>query len=504
MGRKLSKIAAAVVGTGFIGPVHVEGLERAGIHVRGILGTSPEKSKAAAQSLGLEIGYASFEQLLEDPLVTSVHLTSPNRFHFEQTLACFRAGKHVLCEKPLAMNSKESSELCRAAAASGLAAGVNYNVRYYPLCIEAADRVRRGQLGDVYHVTGSYVQDWLHRETDFNWRVLSSEGGSLRAIADIGTHWLDLLSFITQLDIQAVCADLQTVHPIRRKSRGVTETFTGKLATPKETDDIAIDTEDYGSVLLRFASGAHGTMHVSQVTAGHKNCLRLKSQAQRNRWPGTANSPINCGSVIAMSRIRNCCATRHFYRVPLDVMRTILAGTTKDFPIRLSNSVAIFMAISRRAISEQIPTFPTFDRWPSRDSALRSDIRKCAKRSMGYCSEVDLAASDRTECSPNAVRTIGEEIGRVLKRSTQSIRARRDGCGQARIDAVIDEANCVVEHQDVGTAKVEAACRMNPRSIVGADDARRAVWRKDCIEAIGIAQAISPVKSTLGDRREVS
>ena len=139
--------------------------------------------------------------------------------------------------------------------------------------LEARERVRSGQVGDIFHVTGSYLQDWLLYSTDFNWRVLAEHGGELRAIADIGTHWIDTVCFITGLEVEAVCADLRTVHPTRQKPTGGSETFTNMAKTGGES--IAIDTEDYGSVLLRFRGGAKGCLTVSQVTAGRKNCLRF-------------------------------------------------------------------------------------------------------------------------------------------------------------------------------------------------------------------------------------
>jgi len=278
---------AAVVGTGFIGPVHIEGLIRAGVQVHGVLGTSLEKSKRTADQYGIPRAYRNLTELVDDEQVNVVHLTSPNRFHFEQTIRCLDAGKHVLCEKPLAMNSQESGELVRRAALSNLLTSVNYNVRFYPICIEAAERVRRGDLGDVFHVSGSYVQDWLHQPTDFNWRVLAEDGGPLRALADIGTHWLDLVQTISHLEIQSVLADLQTVFPIRQRPAGGVETFSSKVNPEKQgLLDVSVDTEDYGGVMLRFKNGARGLMHVSQVTAGHKNCIRweIAGSEQSMAW----------------------------------------------------------------------------------------------------------------------------------------------------------------------------------------------------------------------------
>ena len=278
---------AAVVGTGFIGPVHIEGLIRAGVQVHGVLGTSLEKSQATANLFGIKKAYRNIDELVNDSEVDVVHLTSPNRFHFDQTIQCLDAGKHVLCEKPLAMNSHESGELVRRSKLAKVLTGVNYNVRFYPICIEAAERVKRGDIGDVFHISGSYVQDWLHKPTDFNWRVLAQEGGPLRALADIGTHWLDLVQAISHLEIQSVCADLQTVYPIRQRPVGGVETFSSKVNREvQRLVDVPVDTEDYGGVMLRFRNGARGIMHVSQVTAGQKNCIRweLAGSKQSMAW----------------------------------------------------------------------------------------------------------------------------------------------------------------------------------------------------------------------------
>jgi len=273
----MSNLNAAVVGAGFIGPVHVEALRRADVNVADILGVSDQESRQAAKNLGLPRAYKNFEEVLDDKSVQAVHIATPNRLHFEMAKRALLAGKHVMCEKPLAMNSTESAELVKLAAKTHLAAGVNYNIRYYPLCVEAADMVRRGDAGDVYSVCGSYVQDWLFYQTDYNWRVLAEEGGQLRAIADIGTHWLDLIHHITGLEIEAVCADLKTIFPMRKRPKGEIQTFKGKEENKGiKTENVKITTEDYGCVMIRFKGGACGCLWVSQVTAGRKNCLRFE------------------------------------------------------------------------------------------------------------------------------------------------------------------------------------------------------------------------------------
>jgi predicted dehydrogenase len=274
-------LGVAVVGAGFIGPVHVEALRRLGIRITGILGCDRAESEAAQHALGLPRAYDSLDEILADPVVHAVHLAVPNVWHFEMSKKVLHAGKHVICEKPLAMTSAQSAELVSLARSKPLAAGVCYNIRFYPLNLEARDRAKRGDLGEIFAVNGSYVQDWLFYDTDYNWRVLAEQGGELRAVADIGTHWLDLTTWITGLEVEAVCADLRTIHKVRRRPKAEVKTFTGKTAPPPASEPVPITTEDYGCVLLRFRGGARGSLVVSQVTAGRKNCLRYEIAASR-------------------------------------------------------------------------------------------------------------------------------------------------------------------------------------------------------------------------------
>ena len=288
----MARIGVAVIGAGFMGGVHVEALRRAGCEVVGVLGVSDAESTKFAATTGAPKAYRSLDELLGDPAVQSVHIGTPNKLHFPMAKAALLAGKHVLCEKPLAMSSRETAELVALAKARpGQAAGVNYNIRFYPLNLEARERVRGGTLGRVHHVSGSYVQDWLLLDTDYNWRVLAEEGGELRAVADIGTHWLDLVHAITGLEAEAVCADLLTVHPVRRRPKGEVETYSGKLAKEEDLVPVEVTTEDYGAILLRFKGGARGTLTVSQVTAGRKNCLRYELAAEKGALAWNSENP---------------------------------------------------------------------------------------------------------------------------------------------------------------------------------------------------------------------
>jgi predicted dehydrogenase len=279
--ERSTHLFGAVVGTGFIGPIHVEALRRLGRPMVGLVGSTPQRGREAAERLNVTHHYDSLEQLLADPMITVVHLATPNSLHFEQCRQVLAAAKHLVCEKPLALTSTESAELVRLAAGAKSVTAVNYNCRFYPLCLEARQRILDGQLGKVYHVTGSYLQDWLLHDTDYNWRVLASEGGPLRAVADIGTHWLDLVAHVTGLRVRSVCADLCTFLPTRRRPRGTVQTFSSKPTGARQTEEVAIDTEDCGHVLLRFEGGATGCFTVSQVTAGRKNCLRYEVAGAR-------------------------------------------------------------------------------------------------------------------------------------------------------------------------------------------------------------------------------
>ena len=272
--RRPSEIGAAVIGSGFIGTVHIEALRRVGVQVHGLLGSSPERGAASAQRIGLPRAYASLDELLADERVEVVHVTSPNHLHHPQVVQILAAGRHVVCEKPLALTSDQSGELVRLAADSGRVNAVNFNIRFYPLNQHVAGMVREGRLGDVRLVSGHYFQDWLLLESDWNWRLEPELGGSLRAVGDIGSHWLDLVSFMTGLRISEVMPDLHTFIPTRHQPAGPVETFSTERAA--NTVERKIGTEDIATILLRFENGARGTVAVSQLSPGRKNSLEYE------------------------------------------------------------------------------------------------------------------------------------------------------------------------------------------------------------------------------------
>ena len=215
---ELTELRAAVVGTGFIGVVHVDALRRLGVEVVGVVGSSPERARAKGASVPLPAPYESFEAMLADERVEVVHLTTPNHLHYPQVKAVLEAGKHVVCEKPLALDSMQSAELLELAERSGLVHCTNFNVRFYPQCQEARALVADGRVGEIWNVHGGYLQDWLLLPTDWNWRLEPGKGGELRAVADIGSHWLDLVQFVTGLTVTETKRGL--APPVRRATPG--------------------------------------------------------------------------------------------------------------------------------------------------------------------------------------------------------------------------------------------------------------------------------------------
>ncbi len=292
LGRLMTRIAeigAAVIGTGFIGTVHVEALRRIGVQVRGVLGSTPERGDARAADLGVGHAYASLSELLADESVDVVHVTSPNNLHVDQAKAALAAGKHVVCEKPLAMTAEESGELVRLAAESGRVNATNFNIRYYPLNQHAHELIADGGLGQVRLVTGRYFQDWLLLDSDWNWRLQPDQGGALRAVGDIGSHWLDLMTFVTGQHVSAVMAELSTFIETRKEPTGPVETFSTDRSA--ETVERPISTEDTATILLRFDGGARGAVSISQISPGRKNSLVYEIDGSDGAWSWDSEQP---------------------------------------------------------------------------------------------------------------------------------------------------------------------------------------------------------------------
>ncbi len=271
------KIAAGIIGTGFIGPAHVEAARRLGnIEILAVAEANEELAQQKAAEMSIPRSYGNYQDLLADPDIQVVHNCTPNHLHFAVNRDILAAGKHVISEKPLAMNTTESKELLSLAESSGLIHAVDFNYRFYPLIQHAREMVRTGEVGDVFVIHGSYLQDWLYLPTDWNWRLVPELSGDSRAVADVGSHWCDLMQFISGQSITRVFADLHTVHKTRMRPKKEVETYAGKELDPSDYEPQEINTEDYASVLFEMANGTRGVFTVSQVSAGRKNRLHFE------------------------------------------------------------------------------------------------------------------------------------------------------------------------------------------------------------------------------------
>ncbi|HTZ57864.1 MAG TPA: Gfo/Idh/MocA family oxidoreductase [Acidobacteriaceae bacterium] len=270
----MKKLKAAIFGTGFMGRVHTEALRRLGnIEVTGVAARTPEAARKFAAAMGIERATANYQDLLADPELDAVHICTPNELHFPMAKAAMEAGKNVLCEKPLASTIEEANAMIKLAAEKKLANCTFYNVRAYPQVQNMRGMREAGDLGDILVVQGTYSQDWLLYDTDWNWRI---ESGPSRTFADIGTHWCDLAEHITGQRITSLCADLTTFLTTRKKPRGSVETFTGKTLNPSEYDPVPIKTEDFGAMMFALGKQAKGSLTVSQVSVGRKNRLFIE------------------------------------------------------------------------------------------------------------------------------------------------------------------------------------------------------------------------------------
>lgn len=355
----LNQVKAGVVGVGFIGVAHVEALRRLGVDVVGVVGSTPERARAKSESAGMGRVYESVEDIAADPDIDVVHIASPNYAHADQVRIVLDAGKHVVCEKPLALNSTDTRDLVFRAAEAGLVNAVCFNIRFYPANHQAMAMVAAGEVGEPRFITGSYHQDWLLLETDWNWRLLPEEGGQLRAVADIGSHWLDLVRFISGRRIVEVMADLHTLVPVRRHPAGPVETF----AEASEGDDLIsedMSSDDAAGILLRFEDGARGAVTISQVSAGQKNSVRYEIAGSESalRWLSADPDDLFVGHRGRPNEILS--RDPSLMRPEAASLVAYPAGHVEGFPDTFRALFSQVYADVANGTPSEHPTYPTF------------------------------------------------------------------------------------------------------------------------------------------------
>ncbi len=273
----MKSIKTAIFGTGFMGRVHLEGVRRVeSVDAVAISGRNAEAARRLGAGFAITKIATDYREILRDPAIDAVHICTPNAQHFAMAKDALVAGKHVLCEKPLATSAEEGQELVALAAKQGLRNCTCHNLRYYPMVQQMRRMREAGNLGEILVVQGTYSQDWLLHDTDWNWRVEARAGGPSRCMADIGSHFFDMAEHVTGLRVSSLCADLQTFHPTRKRPKHSVETFANKLLGPEDYIETPVDTEDFGAVVFRMGKRTRGAMTASQVSAGRKNGLSIE------------------------------------------------------------------------------------------------------------------------------------------------------------------------------------------------------------------------------------
>src|SRR6056297_592311 len=297
----MKKLRVAIVGTGFIGPVHAEAVRRNPelAELVAIAGVSKEDAAEAAAKLNVPDFTDDYTELLRRNDIDVVHICTPNYLHYPMVKECLNHGKNVLCEKPLALTADEARELMQLAEKKDLKAAVNYNLRYYPMVQEMRCRNLDKLTGSVFAVQGSYLQDWLQHDNDYSWRMESKLSGKSRAVADIGTHWMDMAQYVTGLRIERVFAQFGRMYDTRKKSAAGKD-ITFSKGSDKDTSDYisyTVDTEDYAQIMLGFENGVIGNLTVSQVMAGYKNFMEFRQMGTKASlsWDSEAPNKIQIG-----------------------------------------------------------------------------------------------------------------------------------------------------------------------------------------------------------------
>lgn len=265
----MAKIKAGIIGMGYIGVSHIEAIRRIGFaEIIAVADVNEGLARKKAEEFNIPRCYKTVEELLADPDINVVHNCTPNNLHAGINEKIILAGKHVFSEKPLARTAEEAERTVKLLKKHPqVVGGVNFNYRMNPLVQEMKNKVKAGEVGVPRLVHGSYLQDWLLYDTDYNWRIEPEISGPSRCIADIGSHWMDAVQAVLGAKIVEVCSDLVTVIPTRKKPKGQVETFS--LNANREYEEKEIKTEDYGAVLFKMDNGVHGVFHVSEVSAGH-------------------------------------------------------------------------------------------------------------------------------------------------------------------------------------------------------------------------------------------
>jgi predicted dehydrogenase len=359
----MTRIGMGLIGPGFVGAHHIDAVRRLGfVDVVALAASSEASARRKADALGVPKAYGSYQALIADPDVHVVHNTTPNYLHVPVIMAALAERKHVISDKPLAMTAPEARSLLEAASHAGVVHAVTFNYRGNPLVQQAREMIAAGEIGAVHFVHGQYLQDWLLEATDFSWRLEPEKGGESSAIADIGSHWCDLVQHVTGQRIVEVLADLTTVIDTRLKPAASTEAFA--RGGDEGRVRVTIRSEDLATVLVRFDGGAKGSLSVGQVCAGHKNdlwfevngrraSLRWLQERQNELWIGRRDAP---NAMLPKDPSLLATGARGYAHLPgghQEAWADAFCNVLRD--------VYSFIAAGKRASDARPPAFATFE-----------------------------------------------------------------------------------------------------------------------------------------------
>ena len=265
---------AGVVGTGFIGVAHVEALRRLG-NVEVLAITDSQSPEIKAKTMNIPNSFTNYKKMIDTLDLDAVHICTPNNTHHEIAMYAMKKGINVICEKPMTKTLDEAKDMYEYSKKHNIVNAVNFHNRFNPMVHQLKRMVAHGDLGEIFSIHGAYIQDWLLLDTDFNWRINSKESGKTRAVADIGSHWIDTIEYVTNLKVTEVFAEFLTYHKTRKKILNPVETFSTINLADSKYDEVKIDTEDIAMIMLRFDNGAIGNAFISQMFSGRKNKISI-------------------------------------------------------------------------------------------------------------------------------------------------------------------------------------------------------------------------------------
>jgi predicted dehydrogenase len=380
----MQKIGMGIVGVGFVGPHHVDAVRRLGyVDVVAVADMNDAIAKQKADQLHIPKAYGSYEALLDDPAIQVVHNATPNYLHYPVNAAAIAKGKHVVCDKPLAMTAAEAKKLVDLATRAGIVHAVTFGYRGNPLVQQARHLVASGAIGKPTFIHGHYLQDWLLKDTDYSWRLEPDKSGNSSALGDIGSHWCDLAMHVSGLRITQVLGDISTVVPKRKKPKAAREAF--QTGGADDFDLVDIKVEDLASVLVRFENGAKGTFTAGQICSGHKNdlvlevcgsskALRWRQEDQNYLWIGNRD---NANEILQKDPSLLDAEVRGYAHLP--------GGHQEGWPdanFNLMRDIYGFISSGKKPSEAHPPAFATFEDGYRANAIIEAIIDSAKKGSV--------------------------------------------------------------------------------------------------------------------------